>query len=76
MQKLAFEGFFSRAANTGEETGASAIDVCKLVPRVLSYSSTLSRSKGRVGEEPGNEVVLWAVYYCILLKRFKRMTNI
>ena len=26
VQKLAFEGFFSRAANTGEETGASAID--------------------------------------------------
>ena len=50
--------------------------VCKLVPRVLSYSSTLSRSKGRVGEEPGNEVVLWAVYYCILLKRLKRIMNI
>lgn len=26
MQKLAFEGFFSRAVNTGEETGASVIE--------------------------------------------------
>ena len=33
------------------------ISQCNIVPRVLSYLASLSRHGGRVGEDPGNEVV-------------------
>ena len=65
MQKLAFEGFFSRAANTGEETGASAIDWSTSCANSFPGSSTTrplpfapGNDRERVGEEPGNKVVL------------------
>ena len=63
MQKLALEGFFSRAVNTGEETGASVIDWPISCANSFPGPSptrplSLSLSKGRVGEEPGNKVVL------------------